>query len=168
MASFKMDGKAILIVFVGLIIAVTFLSTISDTVFTQTNTATVTNVTVTAPAINATIDLTGRTLLTSVLVINASNESSPNNNGLILQNGIGTNGLNTVQLTINDTAGSYAGISVNVSYTYQPEGYIQNASARSVTLLIVLFGALAALVFTITVFIREGSLGKLIRGERLS
>lgn len=162
-----MDGKAIMMVFIGAIITATLLATIADSVFTQTNTASITNETVTAPAVNATLDLTGRTLISSVLVINASNESSPNNNGLILQTSVGSSGLNTVQLTLNDTAVDYAGVSVNVSYTYEPEGYLQDGASRAVALLIVLFGALAILVFTIVIFIKEGTLGRLMRGERL-
>ncbi len=167
MTSFKMDGKALLIVFIGAIIAVTFLQTIGDSVFAQTNTASVTNVTVTAPAINATLDLTGRTLIGTGTVVNASNESSPNN-GLIIQTGIGTTGLQSVQLTVNDTAGSYDGITVNVSYSFEPDGYLQETSTRAVALLVVLFAALAILIFVIVILIRDGSLGKLMRGEKLS
>ncbi len=167
MTSFKMDGKAILIVFIGAIIAVTFLQTIGDSVFAQTNTATVTNVTVTAPAINATLDLTGRTLIGTGTIVNITNESSTSN-GLIIQTGIGTSGLESVQLTLNDTASGFVGTLVNVSYNYEPDGYLQESSTRSVALLIIIFGALGILIFVIIVLIKEGSLGKLIRGESLT
>ncbi len=167
MTSFKMDGKALLIVFIGAIIAVTFLQTIGDSVFAQTNTATVINVTVTAPAINATLDLTGRTLIGTGTIVNASNASSTSN-GLIIQTGRGSSGLESVQLTLNDTASDFAGTLVNVSYNYEPDGYLQEGSTRSIAILIVLFGALAILIFVIIVLIKDGSLGKLMRGEKLT
>ncbi len=161
MANFQGDQSAIFKVFVGTIITVTFLIVIANAVFTQTNTSVATNVTVTAPAVNATLDLTGRSLISETDVSEASNASNTSN-GMFLQTRVGTDGLLSVQLTLNDTASAFAGVSVNVSYTYQPEGYLADSGARAIATLILIFGALAILVFVIVIFIKEGSMGKLI------
>ncbi len=161
MANFQGDGKAIFQVFIGAIIAIAILTTVGNAIFTQTNELTITNVTVTAPAVNATLDLTGRTLVSQTAVVNASN-GTQTNVGMFLQTGTGTDGLNSVQLTLNDTAAAFAGVSLNVSYVFQPEGYLSNTGARAITVLILLFGSLGILVFVLVVFIKNGSLGKLM------
>jgi len=161
MVNFQSDGKAIFQVFVGAIIAITFMLTIGDAIFLQTNEITIVNVTVTAPAVNATLDLTGRTLVSQTAVTEASNVSNTSS-GLFLQTGTATSGLQTVQLVVNDTAAAFVGTSVNVSYIMQPDGYVSDSGARAITALILIFASLAILIFVIVVFIKNGSLGKLM------
>jgi len=159
MADFKTDGKTIFTIFVGAIIAATLIVAIADQVNLTTSTFRVDNVTVTAPAVNATLDLTGRELISRLGI---TNESQPNlTNQLTLQTGTGTTGLRSVQLTINDTSSNYAGVSVNVSYTYNPDGYVSDPGGRSITLLITLFAALAILIFVIVVLF-QGTLKAII------
>ncbi len=166
MADFNSDGKAIMAIFIGAIIAIVFLATIADSIFTQTNTFESINTTVTMPSINGTLDLTGREIVSTIEIYNATNASQSETtelNGSSLVTGI-TRGLNTVQLTIDDDSGArYAGSEVNISYVYLPEGYVSDSSARAVTRLITIFGALAILIFVIVVLIKNGSLGELIR-----
>lgn len=163
MASFKGDGRAIFLVFVGLILAATLIVPIADSVFTETNIITVTNVTVTAPAINVSLDVQGRTLISETNVSEASNVSNVSN-GMFVRSGISTTtGLQSVQLFLNDTAAGFVGVEVNVSYTAEPDGYLQNSGARSMASLIVLFAALAALIFVIVVLVKDGSLGDMMR-----
>ncbi len=171
MADFKGDGKAIFAVFIGAIIAATLIVAIADQVNLTTNTFNVDNVTVVVPAVNATLDLTGRGLVTRVFITNTSSTNASNLINipqLTLQTGTGTNGLRSVQLFTNDSSTNDVGNSVNVSYTYEPDGYISDVSGRAVTNLILLFGALAILIFVIVIFIRDGTLGKMIRNERLN
>lgn len=165
MAELKSDGKMIFLIFIGTIITIVFLSAISDQVFTETNTFTNLNETVTGPAINGTVDLIGRELVTSLNVINASNATSADllAQGIALQTGISsTTGLLTVQLSLNDSGSEYVGQPINASYIYNPDGYVSNGGARAITLLIVLFGALAILVYVVVILFKEGSFSKLL------
>lgn len=166
MGIFKTDGKAILGVFVGVIIAVVFMQTIADNIWVQTNTARIDNVTIVAPAVNATRDLTGNALISAIFVNNASNASSlnaQNVGGLILQTGTGTDGLQTVQLRTNDSALAFVGKNVNVTYTYQPDNYLDTPAARNMEILVLVMSALSVLVFAIAYFIKNGFLGELMR-----
>ncbi len=169
MGMFQSDGKAILGVFIGALIALTFLGVIADSVFSQTNIITVTNVTVTGLAENVSLDLEGRDLIELIEIYNATNVSyNLLNNGSEVASGLSsTTGLQSVQLTLNNTALNYSGQLINISYTANPDGFASSTS-QPVILLIVIFGALAILVFTIIMFIKEGTLGRLIRGERLA
>lgn len=149
-------------IFLAALLGAVLLGTISDGTIFPTTTLSNTNETVTAPAVNATLDLTGRTLIFGLEVYNSTNVTPITVPGGILQTGVGTNGLQSVQLTLNDTAAAYAGQPVNVSYTYQPDGYLQNSGARSLTLLIVIISALAVVVVVI-VYLFRGSLAQMMR-----
>jgi len=157
----KMDGKAILIIFIGTIIAITFLSTYSDSIFSQTNTISFANSTQIAPASNTSVDITGRTLLGVGDVRNATNSSGidlTGSGGVFLRTALSsTTGLSTVQLVVNDTGIAFAGEPINMTYNAEPDGYLPLASSRTIISLVILFGALAILVFTIVVLIQRGS-----------
>ena len=163
--SFKTDGKALLAFFIGAIITVVFLGSIADSIFTQTNTFNFTNNTVTAPATNASLTLVGRQVLagTTPIVSNSTNTSQLNlqDLGVFVETGT-VNGLRTVRLTVNQTGNAFAGTSVNVTYEYEPDGYLRSSADRSIINLVILFGALAILVFGLVVLHKTGSLGKLI------
>ncbi len=162
------DGKAIFTVFVGAIIAIVFLASIADSVFVQTNTFTVTNETVTAPATNNSLALTGRELVsgTTPITTNSSNGTSANLQleGVIVETTI-INGIETVALRINQTGDSFAGTPINVTYDFQPGGYLSSSSDRAIAALIVIFGALGALIFVLIVFIKDGTLGRFMRSK---
>ncbi len=130
---------------------------IGDQINLETNTFTDENITVTVPAVNATLDVTGRELVTETSILNSTN-ASQTAVGLFLQTGTGTNGLLSVQLAANDTASGIVGNSVNLTYTYNPDGYISDSGGRALTNLILIFAALAILVFVIVVFIKQGSM----------
>ncbi len=142
------DMKTVIMIFVGAIIAIVLLSAASNSVFEQTNTFTATNVTVTVPAINVTVALIGRDLVGDGTVGNSSQAPSTNFTGIIISDGL-VNGAKTVTITTNDTASDLVGNSINTSYTYNPDGYLNSSSDRSIAELIILFGALAAVVFVI-------------------
>lgn len=167
MTSLKTDGMAIIVFFIGAVVAITFLASIADEAFSQTNTIIIRNVTVTASAVNVTLDVTGRDLLTVIAIYNATNETRQSyvGNGSILQSGISsTTGLRTIQFVVNDSeAGpSIVGTTVNISYTANPDGYLSDSGSRSIMLLTVIFGSLAILIFGIVEFMSKGSMGKLI------
>ncbi|KKN65945.1 hypothetical protein LCGC14_0476480 [marine sediment metagenome] len=162
---FNSDGKAIIAVFVGVIIAAVLLTSISDSIFNQTNTFTLTNESVVVGAVNVSVATTGRDLVGVGLVTNSTNASQGQFTGLIISDGL-ISGSKTIFITANDTATDQVGETVNVSYTYNPDGYLTDSGTRSIATLIILFGALAALIFTIVVFIKNGSLGEIMRGTR--
>ena len=161
--SLKGDGRMIFTIFVGAIIAIVFMASIGDQIFTQTNTASNTNLTVTVLAINSSLAIEGRDLLTVVSITNVTN-SSLDTNGLNLTSGV-LNGVKTVFLVANDSSGS-VGNEVNLSYTYNPDGYITSAGGRSITALILIISALAILVFVVVVMFKFGSIQEIMNMRR--
>ena len=143
--SLKGDGKAIFTVFVGAIIAIVFLASVADSIFTQTTTFTETNTTVTVLAINTSLTLQGRDLNTATAVSNVTFDDLISR-GLIIDDGL-VNSVKTVRLTANDSASALVGTSVNVTYDYNPNGFITIAGGRSIALLITIISALAIMVF---------------------
>ncbi len=163
MGSFTTDGKAILAVFIGAIIALTFMSPIADSIFGSTNTLTVTNLTVTAPAAtspNSTLDLRGREVIGSVIAVNNSGTVIIGTN-FSFADGFASNGLRTVRITT--TSAEFAGQGLNLTYTYKPDGYQNDSAARASTLLILIMAALGLVVFVIVVFVKQGSLGDMLK-----
>ena len=159
--SFKGDGKAIFTIFVGAIIAVVFMASIADQVFTQTTTASQTNLTVTVSAVNVSQAVEGRDLITATSITNVTNASvNLITLGLNLTDGL-VSGDKTVILRANDTASNLVGTEVNLTYTYNPNGFITNAGGRSIATLILIIAALAIVVFVIVVLLKFGSLGAL-------
>ncbi len=158
--SLQGDGKAIFTFFVGAIIAIVFLASFADSIFTQTTTFTETNTSVTVLAINTSLALTGRDLNTATSVINGTNISLITH-GLLIDSGL-VNSVRTVRLTANDSASDLVGTLVNVTYDYNPDGFIGIAGGRSIALLILIISALAILVFSVVTFIKDGSLGALM------
>ena len=165
MASFKSDGKMIFMIFVGAIITIVFLGVIADSVFTQTNTISVVNETITTAAVNSSVTLTGRANTTAITVVNASSDVDWSTNFSVSTI---SNGVLGIFLVTSDNAGT-AGqnvTSANVSYSAEPQGYLQASSDRSVANLITIIAALAIVVFVIVVMIKFGSFGNLMRNFR--
>ncbi len=168
------DFFVILTIFIGAIIGATFMLPIGDQVNAQTSTFNTVNLTVTAPAAgNGTLDLVGRELVGTAILNNATSAETNESTYVITGSNFtvatrtGTNGLLTVQLILNDTgeASGWASQSVNITYEYIPDGYVSDSGGRSVTRLIVLFAALALLVFVV-VLLMKGSLGEIIRKKK--
>ena len=155
------DGKAVLAVFIGAIIAVTFMATIGDQIFPQTNTGVVNNLSVVTPANGTFTDVRGRELITLSRITNATDSKLLQ--GVNMRTAASaTTGLLTVQVTTNDTFNGTVGETVNLTYTYIPDGYVSNSGGRAITRLILIFAALAIVVFIIVKFIQNGSMGDLI------
>lgn len=161
-SNFSSDGKMIFSIFIGAIITIVFLSSIADSVNLQTNTRSVANETVTSGAVNVSVDVTGRDLIGLAVIKNATNSTAIDleGTGVNVITGI-NNGIQTVQLIVNDTGSNFAGQPLNLSYTYNPDGFVTDSGARSIVLLIVIFGALA-IVVTVIAFLFRGSLANLL------
>ena len=136
----------IIILFVGLIVTAALIIDIANQQELITVSFEVINGTVVVPAINGTTDLTGRDLIEELNIVNATTVGSVDVVGLFLGRGVGDNGLLTIQLFANDTAGDIEGNNVNVTYTYRADGFVGNGNV-AVTRLILLFSALAMLIF---------------------
>lgn len=162
--SFEGDTKAVLIAFIGVIIAIVLLASVANQVFNTTNTFTITKTTVTSPADGVQLNLVGRELVGSVVCANDSGADCAGNFTFedVISNGIKTIQMNT---TVAGIANGYDEIVVNLTYTYNPDGYLSAGSDRSIMNLIIIFGAIAAMVFVLVEFAREGTLGKLLRGK---
>lgn len=144
----------VIILFIGLIVTSAMLIDIANQQELITGSFEVNNGTVTVPAINATVDLTGRDLIEEITILNETTVASVDVVGLALQRGIGTNGLLTVQLFANDTSSAITGNGVNVTYTYRADGFVGNGNV-AVTRLILLFAALAMLIFAIVMLFKS-------------
>lgn len=129
-------------VFVAIVVALAIYSGgIVENVGNMRNTYTATNDTITSPAEGEYTDITGQELIGDYDVINQS--------GTVIETGdvqlverVGDQGVKTISI-FSPTNSNYTSTSVNVTYTYGPDGYAEDAGTRSVVLLIALFSALA-------------------------
>lgn len=158
MAMLKSDGKMVFMIFVGAVITVVFMGVIADQVFLQTNTATATNVTFTAAAVNSSVTLTGRQNISTITVINATNATLDWSANFTVDTVDSSSNLGIFLVTRDVTGVGFAGESINVSYDYQPVGYLQDSGARSIAALVVIMSALAIVVFVIVVMFKFGSI----------
>ena len=154
----KSDGKMILMLFIGLIIGIALYTVIVDSVTAGTVTSnTFTNQTVTAPAVNNSLELTGRDLVGTGTVRNVTSPTIP---GTSIREEVGTNGQKSVVLHLFQNGSAFAGDTLNLTYTSVPDGAV-TGGARGIFLLVVIFGAIAILVFGV-VMLFSGSFRKLI------
>jgi len=138
--------------FLGIIVALSLLPAIAENHNTLTTTRTASNVTYTSPALNGVIDLEGQELIGTALVTNATGGTLITSNVTVDEGVSATTGLKTVQLTVTgDTFGTddLTAVSLNVSYTYGPEGYADSQGARGMAGLIVLFAGLGLMGFVV-------------------
>ena len=154
----KSDGKMILMLFIGVIIAVALYSVIADSVTSGTVVSnTFTNQTVTAPAVNTSLELTGRDLVGTG---SSRNATAPITTGFSIREEIGTDGQKSVVLHVFQNGSFHAGNATNLTYTSVPDGSV-TGGARSLFLLVIIFGAIAIMVFGV-VMLFKGSFSKLL------
>lgn len=140
----------IIILAVGLMIAFAFLPTIASNQAAITNTQSIVNESLSAAQF---VDGVNYALLghdvTGFTMINGSSGALYNSgNYTITSRVIQSDGL--IKDIVTPTATSRANATaVKVSYTYSPDGYIDDGAARSVTQLILLFVVLGIVVFAI-------------------
>ena len=165
-----MDSKqigAIIIAAIGIIVALVILTGgISAPIGEMTQQRYVLNQTLTAAQwqTGKTITLVGRSV-SDVIVQNTTTKTLKfaAGNWTIANNVILSDGTLGAKLTVNsdqDDWGSNA-TAKNITYMYQPLGYVDDAASRSIVDLIVIFAALAIVVFAINQMM-NGDLFKLI------
>lgn len=145
------NGIAIIMIFIGAIIAATLMVPIADQIFDQTNSRTATNVTTVMPAaVNTTVDLEGRNLIGTITLVNDTFDDV--SQFYIKDERLSSNsGLLTVAVTSNSTSGvgNTLGQTVNATYEFKPDGSAVNSTDSSLIRLILIFAALAVLFFVL-------------------
>lgn len=138
----------LLVVFVGIVVALALYGAILGNIGAVTQEGVENQSTITFGADGTTVNLVGQAV-SDVVVINATraNQVLPASNYTILNNQV-DNGVLTAQL--QSDGGNFTGSDVNVSYNLEPDGYASDSSARSLTILIAIFAALAIAVWTLS------------------
>lgn len=120
-----------------------------------TNTNTNSNETITAPDVNVTIDITGQSLLNTAIVFNGSSQVQLASSDFRIDEGVSTNtGLLSIQYT--SLSAPFANRTVNLTYDFGADGFVDNAGARSLVGLIILFMALSIAIIALSPIMKNG------------
>lgn len=149
---------AFVVVIIGLLACLAIYQGIGPSIGTLTNTITVTNTTATLPSGVTITALPGQRNITDIFIANRTSGAAVSGfayTNFTVRNEL-YNGL--IRIVIQNTTGTsaYQGQNVNLSYSYEPEGYISEGGSRAVTLLIPLMAALALLVGLLLPFVQQG------------
>lgn len=139
---------ALVLVFVGVVFSLALIEVIGNEVGGSTQTRTIVNDTVTtASTANATVSITGRSNPTGYAATNVTHDDVSSQFEIVevLEGTTQTLELKTLDAAV---AAGNNGDAINVSYTYEPSGYMDGASA-SMFKLVTLFAVLALLAFVI-------------------
>lgn len=152
----------ILLAFIGVLVgAVLFLSvmqTVGDASNSIAFTTATGNYTFTMPANGSSVDWTGQDLLSTPVVYNASGIAAISAALYTVGERVSpTTGVKTVYLQA-DTVPAGDQVSVNATYVYGPDGYINNSGARAVAGIIGIFMALAIVIVAMVPALRSGVL----------
>jgi len=148
----------LIVAFVLIIVGMAFFLTISQTLGGVTETYTSINETFTATA-SSVQNLRGQAVTETISVTNQTSGTEIPSTLYTISNNQVVDGLLTATVTINAT-GEDVGAGWNLSYGYEPEGYIGGAS-RSIALIIPIMFALAIVVIAIVPSLRSEVLSKL-------
>lgn len=142
----KVGGIGIIILMaVAVFIALPLFTEAGSSVNTLTATRTRSNDTITMPAAGGTLELVGQNVVSGTVIITNSTDGIvvPANNYTVTQ-ALGVDG--QIATTLTADTGYYNSQSVNISYGYEPDGYIGGAvggAGRGIASLILVFGAVA-------------------------
>jgi len=154
----KTDGKAIIISFLAAIIAVVIIGAIANTeTFASTKLNVDNQSQITGTGVT---DLEGK-VATGFSAFNATNNITVPTTNYSIGTGV-TDGLPTAQIDTANAGVNFSGYLWNVTYDYEPLGYVSDGASRTILALVVLFGALAILVTVVVILIKNGTLGNLM------
>lgn len=147
---------ALMIAFIGVIVAVLLYQSIGGFVGESTGSSvhTAYNQSVTFPAAGSSVELYGQEIIGTPIVTNRTDGTTVPASNYTISEGVGTSGVKRVLLTAH--AGGYVGKAVNVTYSSYPEGYIDSGGGRSLALLIPILAALAIAVIALAPAIGSG------------
>lgn len=150
----QVNVGAVIIAAVIVIVGLVLLQASAGFIGTASNQVTATNVTYTSAANGLSIDLDGQELFGTVTIVNASNVSQNWASNFTVAEGVSPRtGVKRILLTTGNT--TVANRSVNVSYTYGSEGYIDDAGGRAIAGIIVLLFGLAISISVLSPTLRE-------------
>lgn len=134
----------LLAIAIAVIVALTFLPLIATNTAIMTNTYTTpTNETITLPSTaTGRVTLTGIEILSLAMTNATSGVVITNDNYTLYNHVLLTDGTEGAQIGNKQKASVWNGTSVNVTYTYKPSGYVDEAGGRAVAGIIVLLAAL--------------------------
>lgn len=145
----EVNVGTMIIVAMGVIVALALLGAMFADVGQGTNiyTATDTQV-VTAAAANGTVSLTGRENTTAVTIETNAGVNVAGNFTILTED---SNGDLDIVLRTDDLAvtNGLNGSTVNVTYSYKPDGYVDSDGGRAFLRLVLLFAALAIAAFAL-------------------
>lgn len=145
-----------LAIFIGVIVGLILFQASVDQAAGTLNSVYAANKTYTLSA--TTQDLIGQELLDTPVMTNATGgELISSTNYTIFEGISSTTGLKTVKMTGTPSA-LWTGKSVNISWTYGPNGYIEDTGSRSIVGLIAIFAALAVATVALVPTLRSGIL----------
>jgi len=161
----------IVVVAITLIVGLLLFQVISQEVGKSTNTITLgganSNQTILSAnvpdAINTKIDLIGQDLIGSATVVNATGgQTATSGNYTVGEYVSPTTGVKSIYFELDDPQFTGANLTasgslgLNITYTYGPEGYINNSGARGMAGLIAIMFALALAVVALSPTLRSG------------
>jgi hypothetical protein len=133
----------ILTVAVAVIVALVLFQQIAGNTDVPTKTASLSQGLYTAPSAGSCIDLVGQELLSTPTVTNRSDGATiPAVNYTISEGVSSVDGLKRIRFCTVGTLQDPYSTSINVSYTYGREGYIEDNGARSIAGIIILLTAI--------------------------
>lgn len=137
-----------IMVAVGIIVCLIMLTASYGNIGKVTNTMTTTNYTIITPAAGSVKDLIGQEIITTPTVTNTTSGGAvPTTNYTIAETVSASDGLKRV--SYKTLGPDYAGVNVSISYTYGPEGYADDAGARSVTSVLAILIAIAVMAIAL-------------------
>jgi len=156
-ASMKATG-IILIAFIGIVVSLALLSGgINQNIGSATQTSQWVNKTYTFPTPGNSIVLEGQAA-TNVIVSNRTTQAVvPATNYTITNYDVSTGTLRTILTAKAGIAGEWNNTQVNVSYTFEPLGYVRDPASRTVVGLIAIFAAIAVFAFVIWSIYENGA-----------
>lgn len=147
----QMQGVGLFLgLFVGVIVVLSLMTgSIFPNIGELTDTVTVTNQAFTFPASGASIVLTGKSVSNVVVVNQTGGVTIASGNYTITNNDVSTGTIRATLTSVAGQAGTFNGTGVNISYVYQPLGYISDAGARNFADVLPILLALAVIAFVI-------------------
>lgn len=151
----------VLWVFIGVIVAIVLFQAAVDETAKTSMERTVSNTTYAIGVANTWTDLKGQELLNTPIVTNLTGTVIPTTNYTIEEGVSLTTGLKTIRYKA--LGAPTASASVNISYQYGDDGYVEDSGAVAIIGLIAIFAALAVAVIALVPTLRSGVLGMIGR-----
>ena len=144
---------------IGAIVALVLLQGSLGSIGTATTAQSITNKSgYTLPASGSCKDLVGQELLSTAYVINRSSATTITSNITISEGVSSIDGLKRIRVcSTGATFGDdpLSGLNVNITYTFGPEGYADDAGARAIISIIILLAAIAIAIWVVVPSIKE-------------